>query len=208
MLRAVLFVLASILIYLLAALVLSLLTTQPDPIACEEPQQFYVSTNGVHLDIVIPISQIAEADWEGVEVPKGIHYLAVGWGDKGFYLETPTWEDLSAKVAIKALFGASETAMHLTYYYRPSSNWKQLELCPDQAQSLIAFIQASFQEDAKGRFIPIPGVGYTDLDVFFEAKGNYSVFRTCNNWANEALKAAKVKTALWAPFDKGVLRHL
>jgi len=195
-------------VYLLAAFVLSLLSTQPDSIACEQPSQFYVSTNGVHLDIVIPSSQIVAANWEGVDLPKGIRYVAIGWGDKGFYLETPTWEDLSAEIAVKALFWASETAMHLTYYYRPRSDWKQLELCPNQVQSLMAFIEASFQQNKKGQFIPIPGAGYTDLDVFFEAKGNYSIFRTCNNWANEALKAAQVKTARWSPFDKGVLRHL
>ncbi|NJO90589.1 MAG: DUF2459 domain-containing protein, partial [Chloroflexia bacterium] len=43
---------------------------------------------------------------------------------------------------------------------------------------------------------------------YFQAKGKYSLFFTCNNWANRGLKKAGVKNAVWAPFDKSVLYHL
>lgn len=33
------------------------------------------------------------------------NYIAFGWGDKGFYLDTPTWADLKFSTAFKAAFG-------------------------------------------------------------------------------------------------------
>jgi len=102
----------------------------------------------------------------------------------------------------------SETVMHLTEYRRPRADWVPVAVCPEQLSPLINYLQASFASDETGQIVEIPASGYTNRDTFYEAKGSYSCFRTCNNWANQALKAAKVKTALWSPFDKGVLYHL
>ena len=59
-----------------------------------------ILTNGVHTDLVVPIKS-AEIDWSK-EIPientnsksTNFNYLSIGWGDKGFYLDTPTWADL------------------------------------------------------------------------------------------------------------------
>ncbi len=206
--RALLFLLGVILLYLLVAVVLARIPTNPSVAPCQSTNTYFVTTNGIHLDIVVPRAFFEEDLWEGLVVPAGIQYVAIGWGDKGFYLETPTWADLRLSTALKALFWQSETAIHLTYYYRPESRWRALELCAEQEHSLQDYVHESFQQAKSGHLTQIPGAGYTQLDVFFEARGNYSVLRTCNNWANQALKAAEVKTAVWAPFDWGVLRHL
>ena len=50
--------------------------------------------------------------------------------------------------------------------------------------------------------------GYNSYDSFFEAKGSFSFYRTCNIWVNKALKVIGVKTSIWSPFDFGVLHHL
>lgn len=44
------------------------------------------------------------------------NYIAFGWGDKGFYLDTPTWADLKFSTAFKAAFWMGQSAMHTTYY--------------------------------------------------------------------------------------------
>ncbi|MFP3836064.1 DUF2459 domain-containing protein, partial [Chryseobacterium sp. SIMBA_028] len=46
-----------------------------------------------------------------------------------------------------------------------------------------------------------------DNDAFYDAKGTYSFFYTCNTWANNALKAAGQKAALWTPSDFGIFQH-
>src|SRR5437868_2013363 len=62
--------------------------------------KIFILTNGVHTDIVVPV-KTGVIDWS-----ESIMYrytssndttaqlIAFGWGDKGFYLETPTWSDL------------------------------------------------------------------------------------------------------------------
>ena len=45
---------------------------------------------------------------------------------------------------------------------------------------------------------------YRDHDAFYEGVGTYSLFRTCNTWANKALKVSGQKACLWTPVDKGM----
>ena len=83
-----------------------------------------------------------------------------------------------------------------------------MELCPSQLNDLMAYINASFKKDNLNRKKIIPQKGYSRYDEFYEGVGSYSIFKTCNIWVNKALKKAEVKTALWSPFDKGILFHI
>ncbi len=195
-------------VYFLLACLLSRFSTNPAEVKCDQKKEIFISTNGVHLDIVIPRKEIPENLAVGVKMKTGTEYLAFGWGDKGFYLETPTWSDLKLSIAIKAMLLKSETAMHVTNYKFKKDKWYSLKLCDAQVELLLDHIHGSFQLDSNLNFISIPDSGYTENDYFFEAYGNYNGIHTCNNWVNDALKKAQVKTAIWSPFDKGVLRHL
>ena len=82
----------------------------------------YVMTNGVHTDIVVPVKNEI-MDWSKVtrfentqSKDTTFNYAAFGWGDKGFYLETPDWSDLTFSVAFKAMFHLGSSAMHVTFY--------------------------------------------------------------------------------------------
>ncbi len=173
----------------------------------------YILTNGVHTDFVVP-ARSALIDWTR-KVPyantlagdTSKPYLAMGWGDKGFYLETPTWADLKASVAFKAATGLNTTAIHATYHsaMRVGDSCRKIQLTTGQYQRLIRYIEQSFQEDRQGRFIHIPtNANYGDSDAFYEAKGSYSMFSTCNEWVNKGLKATGLKSCLWTPFDTGL----
>lgn len=48
---------------------------------------------------------------------------------------------------------------------------------------------------------------YGKNDIFYEAKGSYSLFYTCNSWTNQALKAANQKAAFHTFTDTGIFRH-
>ncbi len=135
-------------------------------------------------------------------LPRAEH-ISFGWGDKVFYLETPTWGDMQLGTALRAMFFRSETAMHLTYHYGVSKAWYEISLCPVRRENLIACLLESFERDEQGQLIEIPNAGYTPHDRFYEATVNYSFLCTCNNWSNQALKKAQVKTARWSPFDYG-----
>lgn len=201
-------ILALLVIYLLISVVLSLLSTRPQAVDCTDRKTIYITSNGIHLNFVFPKSLLETELTEHLNIPSSATYIAFGWGDRGFYLNTPTWKQLKFGVAMRALLLKSETAMHVTPYYRPSDAWKKLPLCTEQLETLKTYISASFDRDEQNRIMEIAGAGYTSQDKFYEATGSYTCLKTCNNWVNIGLKRARVRTAVWSPFDFGVLFHL
>ncbi len=173
----------------------------------------YIITNGDHTDIVVPVrSDIIDWDKEikydnTLSKDTSFQYLAIGWGDKGFYLETPTWSQLKLSVAFKAVFGINSTAMHATYYKQmeESNTCRKIIISKEQYFRLVTFIVNKFQRDGNGHFINIEtNANYGDTDAFYEAKGRYSLFYTCNTWSNEALRKCGQKSCLWTVFDTGI----
>lgn len=173
----------------------------------------YVLSNGVHTDIVLPLRHELK-DWTkdlSIRNTRSkdslVQYVSFGWGDKGFYLETPTWADLKASTAFKAMFALSSSAMHVTFHREMATGalCRKIKLDQEQYRLLVRYIEHSFQRSAQGNFMYIPGHAYGDYDGFYEAKGTYNLFYTCNTWANNGLKAAHLKACLWTPLDKGIL---
>jgi hypothetical protein len=71
----------------------------------------------------------------------------------------------------------------------------------------VLFIHDSF-ETKSDEIIKIETEAvYGKNDIFYEAKGSYSLFYTCNSWANQALKAASQKAALHTLTDTGIFRN-
>lgn len=205
--------LALILLYLAAGFCLSRITVSK---STGEPEELaiYIKTNGVHTDLVVPATNEVY-DWR-VNLPfsdtpmkdsSNIHWLALGWGDKGFYLETPTWADLKISTACKAAFAMSTTAIHATWHQQmeESSHSKKIMLSKNQYRKLTDYINASFKhnETGKPRLVKTT-VHYNNSDAFYEATGRYSLFKTCNSWANAALKQGGLKACVWTAFDTGI----
>lgn len=194
--------------YLLVAVILSVVPTNPRPVTCPEKAEIFVTTNGIHLALILPRELLDETFRGQLKVPGEVKFVSFGWGDKEFYLNTPEWGDLKMQTALKALFIKSETALHVTNYSVQREAWKTVSVCPPQIRSLNDFIRNSFRMNEDSLLLEIPGAGYGQNDKFYEAVGGYTCFYTCNNWVNEGLKKAKIKTSLWSPFDHGVLYHL
>ena len=176
----------------------------------------YVLSNDVHTDIVLPIRNELQ-DWTEVfpiENNKGKdlnqQYVSIGWGDKGFYLNTPEWKDLTLKTALVAGLGIGETALHVTYYKQMVENdlCYKVQIDSNQYNVLKNYILNSLDMDKDGKPILIEtNAQYGPDDAFYEAKGAYSLFYSCNTWSNAALKKANMPSGVWTVFDKGILRH-
>jgi uncharacterized protein (TIGR02117 family) len=204
-----------LLIYVLAAWLLPYIPVNKDA-QTDGPEEvsIYIKTNGVHTDIVAPMHS-GLIDWNTI-VPfentdskdTTFQYASFGWGDKGFYLETPNWSDLKFSVAFKAMFHLGSSAMHVTFYkeMQLSESCKEIKISKVEYEKLILYIKKSFQYDADGKTIQIitHNDGYGTDDAFYEAKDVYDLFHTCNTWANNALKAADQKACLWTALDKGI----
>ncbi|MDF1695290.1 MAG: DUF2459 domain-containing protein [Saprospiraceae bacterium] len=195
-------------LYAFLACTLSILGTSPEKHQCRQHKEIYLSTNGVHIDIIIPKVYIDDLFVSDLKIKAPIQFVAFGWGDKGFYLETPTWGDLTFSTAIHAMFWNSETAMHVSRYKNTYSDWKKIPICDKQLQSLLLYIQKSFKKNQNQKIMEIQNSGYSYYDTFYEANGSYSCIQTCNFWVNKGLKRADIKTSIWSPFDRGILYHI
>lgn len=202
-------------VYFAAAFILSEITVDKEE-ASSKDVEIFILTNGVHTDIVVPVRN-EYIDWSKrikyehtIGNDSTMQYLAIGWGDKGFYLETPTWADLKFSVAVKAATGMSTSAIHATYYSQmdEGATCKKIYLSNEQYVRLVKYIQDSFRTDNSGEVINIKTTAnYGSSDAFYEARKSYSLFLTCNTWANNALKSCGQKACLWTPFDSGIFNQ-
>lgn len=192
-----------------------------------EPIEIGLFSSPVHTDLLLPVHNDI-VDWEKW-LPEGAFdraiggypYVSLGWGDRGFYLETPTWDDLKVSTALIAVSGVGASVMHVEYRDAPADyvdsldfHMRCLRIDREHYRALVAFVQASFARDAAGRPVPIPfppalrGGYWNGPSGFYEAVGHYSLIRTCNVWTVEAMRAAGLPTPLWSPFPGGVTKHL
>lgn len=176
----------------------------------------FVRTNGVHTWLMVPTTA-AGIDWRPIapahhiEDPRyASNYLAIGYGNRDFYLNTPTWADLSPRTAVAAAFGRGPSLVHVEHEHDPVPNeWqKPLTLSEDEYRKLAAHIRQSFEFDAFGHTIPLIGRGYGPSDIFYEARGRYNAYRTCNEWTGEALRAAGIRTGVWTPLSQSIMTRL
>lgn len=202
-------------LYVTSVLLISKITVNSDAdfIKQQKTVPIYILTNGVHTDIVVPVHNEIK-DWRNqIQFSQTkskdslMNYIAFGWGDKGFYLDTPEWSDLKASTALKAAFGVSSSAMHTTFFKQlhEGEDCKRILISQENYQKLVNYISDSFSDPIHPQWIK--GHSYGNRDAFYEAKGSYSLFYTCNTWANSALKAANQKASLWTVYDKGIFCH-
>lgn len=151
-------------------------------------------------------------DWRSIVSPShladpryaGTHY-SFGWGERRFYLNTPTWADLDIATVVRATIGSDTTLIHVDHVVDPfpAPDRRAVRLTPEQYRRLTAFIRSTFTLTPDGRAAPIPGYG--PADIFYEAHGRYDAFRTCNAWVGDALRAAGVRVGAWTPFSASVM---
>lgn len=216
LLKVVGIILGIVVIYVILGLLIPYIPVSAKDDGEKKEIPIYIYTNGVHTDIVMPVKNDLQ-DWSqkipfaNIKSKKTEYqYIGIGWGDKGFYLDTPTWADLKFSTAAKAAFWLSDSAMHCTYYntMKEGDDCKMIMISRSQYQNLVKFVEDKFDRDQNGSFILIPtNAVYSDNDAFYDAKGTYSFLYTCNTWSNNALKAAGQKAALWTPTDFGIFQH-
>lgn len=194
-------------LYFLAALVGSLIPVNGDWQPSRQGYTVYLHNNGIHTSIILPRVQ------DGVDLdttipaahlpgqPQPARYLMFGWGDRDFYLNTPTWWDISPQTAISALAGSGKTLLHVDHLDRLPAGVKELRVEHNAYHTIVRQIVSTAGE------APKPIKGYGAQDAFYAAQGrDYSILYTCNNWVSDILEKAGVKTGLYTPMAGGVLR--
>lgn len=177
----------------------------------------YIISNGVHTDIAMPMKNHV-FDWQQMLNPhdtemgrqQNPQYIAIGWGDRGFYLDTPTWAELKFSTAFYAVTGLSQSAIHVTYYFQnveENENVAKLMINENEYRRLVQQVQSSFRLPENGLPQRIGQASYGNNDAFYEAHGRYHLFQTCNTWTNAQLKASGLPAVKWTPFAKPLVDY-
>jgi len=226
---------ASIAMYALCALCLGLVSVNTGYSPPAQGVTIYLRHNGIHTDLLLPAAT-PQIDWRrefraadfapplqaahppfrlalAAEIPPDRNpvatFVAIGWGDRGFYFDTPTWADLTPPVAVMALSGVGDSVVHVEYLPTPAPGprLRSLTLSPAAYARLVSHVQAAFARDAAGARIAYAGRGYTLHDTFYAARGHFSPLTTCNEWVRGALADAGVRVPMWAPLPYALFRQ-
>jgi uncharacterized protein (TIGR02117 family) len=187
-----------------------------EPPPADDRVRIFVRSNEIHTDLVLPVvSPEIGSDWRRLFPPehfkadvRGEKYLAVGWGNRRFFVETPRWADLKISAVFGALFWPSESVVHVEYLYdaAPGANMQEVYLTREQYKTLSQFVAASIgPADAQEHAVPATTATYNNFDRFYTSPGKYHLFNTCNQWTGRGLKRAGVPTGIWTPLKPHVL---
>ncbi len=200
---------AVVALILLSAWIGSSLPRNADWTEPAEGIEIMVGTNGVHTELVLPLVT-PQKDWRrtfpvgDIQWPDAPYtHVAVSWGEREVFLNTPTWRDLKLSTAIGAMIGG-ESLIHVAHYIRPAPgpDNRPLRLTREQYSRLVARVEAALAPaDQRSRYR-----GYAEYDVFYTANGQYDWRNTCNQWTSDTLAATGVKSGRWTPFAGGVMK--
>ncbi|MCS6852792.1 MAG: TIGR02117 family protein [Gemmataceae bacterium] len=208
-------VLAPGIVYFLIALV-GLIPVNNDFSPTPNGIEIIVTSDILHAELVLPIRNEV-VDWteyfpasDFAGDVSGATHVAVSWGDREFYLSTPTWADTRADTVLRALFWPTVSCAHVSLWfdYTLPPRSRKTTLSSEQYRRLVRHVLGTLQLDESGRPRRIVGAAYGPADAFYEAHGYYHACNTCNSWVGRGLKAAGVRIGWFTPLPGSVLWYL
>jgi uncharacterized protein (TIGR02117 family) len=183
------------------------------------PYSVYLVADTMHVDLVLPVENAA-FDWRlvvkletiGRERREDYQYLKFGWGDRDFYMNTPSLDKIQLPRLMRTLFApGNPTAVHINGYAEIPNEANHVTQCVGltrtQYLNLVAYVRRSFRDGKDGKLDRIQD-GFVSAAGFYEGMGYYSIANTCNNWVAGALDAADVTTPLWSGLPGPVMKKI
>jgi uncharacterized protein (TIGR02117 family) len=178
--------------------------------SAEEGIEIRVISTAVHADLIVPLVS-EEIEWLE-HFPRELFagdtgfatHVAIGWGDRGFYLETPTWADLTFSTAARALLWPTDSCLHVTLtrgeYWRDRG--RVVRISRAQYREMAEFVLSQLKRGPRGEVLVVPEITYGEDDVFLEARGRYHALNTCNSWAGRAMRSAGIRVPWLTPLPR------
>ena len=156
-----------------------------------EVKRIYVVRQNWHTGIAIKREDISSAIWPQIRDFPDVEYLEVSWGDEDYY-PAP---DPTLGMLLKAALLPTGSVLHVGGFngpvetYFPESDIVKIELSEAGFERLSRFISQTYvSADAAGTGRVTKGL-YPN-SRFYPAQGTFHIFRTCNTWVAQALRAA------------------
>ena len=172
--------------------------------------EILIATNGVHNSVVMPV-RAEGLDWHRVFPPGDLGnpyrpytHVGISWGQREVFLDTPTWADLSPMLVLRVAVMGGEGLMHVEHWVnpQPSEHYRPLRISRAQYRRLVRALLRDLPPPEQRRSYP----GYGAQDVFYDARGTYTLYLTCNEWVGESLRRAGILTGAWTPFESSVMK--
>jgi uncharacterized protein (TIGR02117 family) len=176
----------------------------------EDGIDIMIATNGVHTSVVVPV-RADGLDWHRVfpvtdlaEPARPYTHIGISWGQREVFLDTPTWADLSPLLVLRVAGFGGEGLMHVEHWVnpQPSEDYRPLRISRAQNRALVRALLRDLPPRGQRRHY----AGYGAQDVFYDARGTYTLYRTCNEWTGESLRRAGIRTGAWTPFAGSVMK--
>jgi uncharacterized protein (TIGR02117 family) len=166
-------------------------TGSRDTAAVNGGATIYVVSHGWHAGIVVRMADVAPGAWPEAQDFAHAEYLEVGWGDRDYYqARDPGFLD-----AVAAAFVPEPGVLHIVGFRGevrrtfPASDVVELRISPQGLALLVARVRASYERDAAGQAVLL-GPGLYGDSRFYGSVERFHLFRTCNVWTAEVLRAA------------------
>ena len=172
----------------------------------------YMKSDGIHTDYVFPVQTIF-FDWTKRISPDNTrgkdstnNFISIGWGDQGFFLNTPEWSDVKVSTVFYACFYLGKSALHTNYLKELDFKYTHVKLVisSKQYRILCNYVTNSMKKNRNGNYSCIKNRGYWDTDSFYETNGSYGLFNTCNTWINTGLINANLPACSWTSMNSGI----
>jgi len=170
----------------------------------------------IHYDLLLPLtpeirSRFAFANKDGVAVdnPRA-GWLLVGWGAREFYRAVGAYSDLDAAAVGKAITGdrAVVRLLALPAFDLQTVQARPVRLGPHGLNALLAHIERTMIRDSANQPVLSKAPGFSNNDAFYEAKGDFNIIHTCNDWISQTLRAAGRPMGVWTPTTLSVRTSL
>ena len=171
-------------------------TAPPLPINNDAPRThvIQVASNGWHTAVVLPAPALADTGLlpEAEDFP-GAAFLEFGWGDRVYY---PAKEK-TIGMTLSAALVPTPAVMHmagLATAPRDDNTSREVVAVPLTEAgflNLIEALAAEFERPAAGRAVSVSR-GLYPGSRFYNARGEFHLFNTCNTWTASMLRAAGV----------------
>lgn len=157
----------------------------------EKSIEFFVLQAGWHTGIVLRTKDVSPDDWPEVVNYLRYTFVDIGWGDELFYQD----EGDSPALAVRSALIPTSSVIHIVLFnvhplklYGGETFLKRIEATSAEFSALCNIISSSFERDENGNLIK--SQVHKNSSNFFEAKGKYHIFNTCNTWVVRCLKDA------------------
>lgn len=174
-------------------------------------RQVLLINGPIHYDLLLPLDAATIATFAPL-AESGLwldhpaaRWLVIGWGAEEFYTQTPTYTDLSLPAIFSGITGdKSVLRVDIAGELNTDLDARRVRMTESQYAALLESIWTTLALGADGLPQRLDVAGYTQTDGFFAATGRFNIFRTCNVWIGERLRAAGLRFGIWTPMPLSV----